>query len=202
MHKDERQVVRRAAVTAVGVAVGLTAMTLVGVAVASMVGSPDVPARVGAGYASPAGLPSCGTVGELAAPPGAAAEVPAVAPPGASVPLTLTSSTGEPPRPLAVVVVRGGDVVGGYPAPAPDGSVGVVLAVCGAAATGAAPAGAAPTAMASRPPLPPGDYELVVLFGSELPRGVPPTYAGPALTALRVPLTVARPAPADGGGQR
>ncbi|MGF1664514.1 MAG: hypothetical protein ACFCVG_18975, partial [Kineosporiaceae bacterium] len=138
MRADERRAVRRAAVTSVGVAVALTVTTLVGVAVASMVGSGDVPARVGQAYASPDELPRCGTLGDLAAPGGAAVQGPAAAAPGAPVPLTVTSTTGEPPLPLAVLVARGADVVAEQPGPQAGQPIEVALVGCGGEPTAGA----------------------------------------------------------------
>jgi hypothetical protein len=207
VREDERRAVRRAAVTSVGVAVALTATTLVGVAVASMVGSGEVPARVGAVSRSPDALPGCGTVGDLAAPAGVAVAGPAVAEPGAAVQVTVASAAGEPPVPLAVLVVRGSDVVARAAEPGTGGSAVVVLAACGAdavpAAAGPATAaeGAAGGTAAAAPggPLPPGDYRLVVIFGTDLPAGEQPTYGGPSLTGVSRSLTVAVPGlPADG----
>jgi predicted secreted protein len=205
VREDERRAVRRAAVTSVGVAVALTATTLVGVAVASMVGSRDVPARVGAAYRSPEDLPGCGTLGDLAAPAGIAVAAPAVAEPGTAVEVTVTSAVGEPPAPLAVLVVRGPEVVARDAGPGTGPSAVVVLTACGA---GPAPGTASPTVATTAgratpsagggPPLPPGDYRLVVLLGGDLPDRGRPTYEGPALTAVSRPLTVAAPgSPAD-----
>lgn len=197
MREDERRAVRRAAATSVGLAVAFTVVTLVGITVASLAGSGAVPVRVGSAEPSPDGLPTCGTLDELAAPAGATVDGPTMAAPGASVHLTVTSSDGEPPRPLTIVVARGTDVVGGHPTAEDGRPVGVVLAGCrpDVATTGTAAAGATTGAGATGPPpLPPGEYELVVIFGAHLPDGGHPTYAGPALTALRRPVTVAAPA--------
>jgi hypothetical protein len=212
VREDERRAVRRAAGMSVGVAVVFTATTLVGVAVASMVGSGDVPARVGQEYASPDALPSCGRLGDLAVAGGTTVQGPAAAAPGASVPLAVTSTTGEPPAPLAVLVARGADVVAAHPWSGEERATVVLLVGCGPGTgpgTGIGTAGPAAvatgTTVAQTPaaadlqPLPPGDYELVVLFGADLPEGGQPTYAGPALTALRRPLTVVAPNPGQSG---
>lgn len=187
MRENEGRALRRAAALAVGFSAAVVLATIMGVALASWLDREDARAQVAAAYTAPGELPVCGSVGDLAAPPGVTAAVQPTGVPGEYVGVRLTGpGGGEPVRPLSVVVTRGSDIVGEFRGDPPADPAAVVLAGCSADPA----ADTDPTVPGGRPLLPPGDYEVVVLFGEAVPPGERRVYAPPAYTALRLPLTV------------
>lgn len=187
MRQDERRAIRRAATVAVGFTAVTTAVTLAGILLASWLGGGDARAQVAAAYSSPADLPVCGTVEGLAAPDGVTGRVAGTAVPGQYVQVTLAAAAGAPaPQPLTVVVARGSDVVGEFRGTAPADPTAVVLAGCSADPA----ADTDPSVPGGRPLLPPGEYEVVAVFGDAMPPGEFRAYTPPDFTALRLPVTV------------
>jgi hypothetical protein len=187
VRENERRALRRAAAVVVGFSAAVVVVTIVGVALASWLDGGDARAQVAAAYTVPDELPVCGSLGDLAAPQGVSAAVQPTGAPGEYVGIRLAGpGGGDPVRPLSVVVARGSDIVGEFRGTPPADPAAVVLAGCSADPA----ADTDPTVPGGRPLLPPGDYEVVVVFGEAVPPGDRRVYASPAFTALRLPLTV------------
>lgn len=186
VRQRERRAVRRAVAVTIGFTAGVLVLTLAGIALVIWLDGDDARAGVAMTYDTPESLPVCGSLGDLAAPEGVTASAPPTATPGEYLGVRLDVAGSGSPQPLSVVVALGDDIVGEYRGRGPSDPSAVVLAGCSADPA----ADTNPIVPGARPLLPPGDYELVVVFGDDLPLGDDRTYSSPDHTALRLPLTV------------